>query len=104
MIFAANDLRGLCQPPVHPRRLLDNERLLGCGWWLDREGHVIERGLLKSLGIPAIAVREPEVHQFRAPRASTLPSHRSKSTLLNRQLIDPELIMQRDVGGCRRSF
>jgi hypothetical protein len=103
-MFAANDLRSFGEPPVHPRRLLDNERLFGCVRWLDREGDVIERGLLKGLRIPALAVREPEVHQFRAPRPNALPSHRRESTLLNRQLIDPELIMQRDVRGCRRAL
>jgi hypothetical protein len=43
-MFAANDLRSFGEPPVHPRRLLDNERLFGCVRWLDREGDVIERG------------------------------------------------------------
>jgi hypothetical protein len=95
--FAPNDLCRFGKSAMHPGRLVGKLRGICAIWRLDWKGNVVERGLLKGLRVTALTVREPEIDQFRAGGPSTLPSNRGKSTVLYGQLIDAELIMQRNV-------
>jgi hypothetical protein len=97
VVFAPNDLRRFGKPAMHPGRLIGKLCRVVAIWRLDWKGNVVERGLLERLRMTALPVREPEIDQFRASGPSTVPRNCRKSTLLDRQLIDPELIMQRDV-------
>jgi hypothetical protein len=102
-MFTADDPSGIGQAPMHPgwlflgRRFRTIQRLEG-------ERNVIQRGLQKDPRVAAIPVGEPQIHQFGSGWPSTYPRYRRESALLDRQLINPELIMQCDVGGRRRRF
>jgi hypothetical protein len=99
-MFPTNDVRSVCQPLMHPGRLLSK-----CAFYSaverHRERHLVERGLLKRLRVTAVSVGKSEVHKFGAPRPCAIPRYMSKGTLLHRQLVDPELVVQRHVGGSR---
>jgi len=72
---------------MHPGRLVGKLRRIFAIWRLDWEWNVVERSLLKGLRMTALAVREPEIDQFRAGGPSILPGHRGKSTVTDGQLI-----------------
>jgi len=95
--FAPDDLCRFGKPAMHPGRLVGKLRRIFAIWRLDWEWNVVERSLLKGLRMTALAVREPEIDQFRAGGPSIVPGHRGKSTVPDGQLIDAELIMQRNV-------
>ena len=99
-MFLANDVRGICQPPMHPARLFAT-----CLWVSvprrHRERQIIQRGLLKSLRLAAVPVGQPEIHEFGAARSCAITSNASKRVLLHCQLIDPELVVQHHIGSAR---
>ena len=56
---------------------------------------------LKELTLRANGLDGQAMQEFGAARPCVIPRDMSKGTLLHRQLVDPELVVQRHVGGSR---
>ena len=100
MPLGPNDRRRLGQPTVHPGR---HRRSVGGIPGGERD--VIQRGLVEDPGPAAVTLRQPEVDQFGAAWPGVLARNGGEGSLLDGQLIDPELIMVGHLGcGRHRSW
>ena len=97
--FGPDDLCRFGKPAMHPGRLVGQlRRDLRPSGGSNGKGTSSSEAWLKGLRVTALGpVGEPEIDQLGARGPSTLPRHRGKSTVLYGQLIDPELVMQRNV-------